>query len=127
MTAPDKDIIDLTADLSEMGTPTPQLSSAAKKRSRRDSQPERFDRNEKRAKKHGLVGEPFALTGREMHYKAIHFKGMLIEVSRDGENYILDEGLMPGRCDDYFGLGVSSSYGRFPRSDDQSSRSSANC
>jgi len=86
MTAPDKDIIDLTADLSEMGTPTPQLSSVTKKRSRRESQDARLERNEKRAKKHGLVGEPFTFTGREKHYKAIHFKGMLIEVSRDDES-----------------------------------------
>jgi hypothetical protein len=86
MTINDKDIIDLTADLSDLETATSSMSSAkkrGKKRSQRESHSEpESNRDLKKRKGHGLVGEPFAKTGREKHYRAVHYGDLLIEVSQ---------------------------------------------
>jgi hypothetical protein len=82
MSVKDNQIIDLTADLSDLETPIPSVSSA-KKRPRRHSHSKLGpDRDEKRRKGLGFVGEPFAVLGREKHYRAVHYRDMVIEVSR---------------------------------------------
>ena len=78
MTADEKDIIDLTADLSDLET-TPKLSSA-QKRPRSDSVSASVPVL-KRAKRVRLIGEPFLTIGAEKHYRAVQYADMLIEVS----------------------------------------------
>jgi hypothetical protein len=81
MTINERDIIDLTADLSDLETATSSMSSA-KKRSRRESNSRLGpNRDTKRRKGHGLVGQAFAKTGWEKHYLAVNYRGLLIEVS----------------------------------------------
>jgi hypothetical protein len=105
MTINEKDIIDLTADLSDLETATSSLSSA-KKRSRRESHSRPGPNgNMKRRKGHGLVGEPFARTGREKHYRAIHYRGLLIEVRQSIVS--ITERLTLGRFDGHNRLRVS--------------------
>jgi hypothetical protein len=105
MTINEKVIIDLTADLSDLETATSSMPSA-KKRPRREllSRPEP-SRDTKRTKGHGLVGEPFARTEREKHYRAVHYEGLLIEVSRS--NVSITRWLTLGRLDGDHVLRVS--------------------
>ena len=105
MTINERDIIDLTADLSDLETATYTMSSA-KKRSRRESH-SRPEPNQdiKRIKGHGLVGEPFARTEREKHYRAVHYRGLLIEVSPS--NVSITKWLTLGRFYGHDRLGVS--------------------
>lgn len=107
MTTAETDIIDLTENMSEMRTPTPRISSA-QKRLRRESLSERPSRNEKRKKHSSVVGEPFASSGSQKHYKAIHFKDMLIEVSGIANN--IRRRLTSGRFDGDFGSRVRPSH-----------------
>jgi hypothetical protein len=105
MSVEDNQIIDLTADLSDLETPTPGIASAKKRArplSKSDLKP---DRAEKKSKKLRLLGESFAVQGEEKHYRAVEFDDMLIEVSR-ALTFIF-RWLTSGRFDDHLYLGVS--------------------
>jgi hypothetical protein len=101
----ERDIIDLTADLSDTETVTSSMSSA-KKRPRREShsRPEP-NRDTKIRKGHGLVGEPFAERGREKHYLAVQYRGLLIEVSSSDVSIV--KRLKLGRLDGHDKFRVS--------------------
>jgi hypothetical protein len=109
MTISEKDVIDLTADLSDLETATSSTSSAkkrGKKRLRRDSHSKlKSNRDDKRRRRHGLVGEPFAKKGREKHYRAVHYGDLLIEVSQSKVS--ITRWLTLGRLDDHDVLRVS--------------------
>lgn len=84
----DHGIIDLTADLSDLESPSGPNISSAKKRARESSHlknqstyPSEEQDLEKRRRQHGLLGVPFASTEEETHYRAVRYGGMLIEVS----------------------------------------------
>ena len=79
MTNTNKDVIDLTAGLSDLEASSHDISSA-KKRSRLESH-SKSQQVKKKVKKVGLVGEPFRIREKEKHYRAIQYKGLLIEVS----------------------------------------------
>ena len=85
----EKDIIDLTADLSDLEA-TPTLSSA-RKRSRQapasvmeaDQKKAKNCSSTKRrnkAKRVRLIGEPFVIKATEKHYRAVQYADMSIEV-----------------------------------------------
>jgi len=79
MTNKNKDVIDMTAGLADLGASTHDFSSA-KKRSRLESH-SKSQQDTKKVKKVGLVGRPFHTSNREKHYRAIQYAGLLIEVS----------------------------------------------
>jgi len=81
MSITNKDVIDLTAGLSDLGTSKPDTSSA-KKRSRPESNSNSdSQRDQRKVKKVGLVGKPFHSREQEKHYRAIQYGDLLIEVS----------------------------------------------
>jgi hypothetical protein len=83
MTITNKDVIDLTAGVSDLGTSKPD-TSLAKKRSRRESNSNSdSQRDQKKVKKVGLVGKPFHTREKEKHHRAIQYEDLLIEVSCD--------------------------------------------
>lgn len=89
MISKNEEIIDLTADLSDLELPSQSSLSSAKKRPRASTDDD--DRNpspvlernlNKKRMQHGLIEEPFAVKRDENHYRAVRYGGMSIEVRR---------------------------------------------
>jgi len=81
MTNTKKDVIDMTAESSDLGASSHDISSA-KKRSRLESH-SKSQQDKKKVKRVGLVGRPFHTSNRKKHYRAIQYGDLLIEVSYD--------------------------------------------
>lgn len=120
--AADQDIIDLTEELSDLGIPSPSISSAKKR------PPPRLDFEP--APKRGAIKEKLRLLGRsfavdrfEKHYRAVQIGDMVIEVGK--ALVYMTRWLTLGRLDDHFGFGVSSWGGRW--ADMQSSSRQTDC
>lgn len=77
------DIIDLTGDLSDLKIPPRSKVSSAKKRPLHKAHPSPPVVSSRRelTNHHGLIGESFAVQGRDRYYTSVRYKGMKIEVS----------------------------------------------
>jgi hypothetical protein len=105
MTINKRDIIDLTADLSDLETATSSMPSAKKRPRHETHSSPKSNRDIKRKPGHGLVGEPFAKTEREKHYLAVNYRGLLIEVSSSDVSIV--KRLKLGRLDGHDKFRVS--------------------